>query len=147
MASASLRLGRTLRTLSSLHRPFSATSATSAPPFSATTRHGASSTSPSSLSPTHLVPSRAFRSSSILLLSARSSPTNNPVEIGPDTILFEGCDYNHWLIVMDFPKDNKPTPEQMVETYEQTCAKVRAFPLPGWGKLGDGKEQFPSFEV
>lgn len=44
-------------------------------------------------------------------------------EITPDTILFEGCDYNHWLIVMEFPKDPKPTPEEMVRTYEETCAK------------------------
>lgn len=45
-------------------------------------------------------------------------------QISPDAILFEGCDYNHWLITMDFPRDNKPSPEEMVETYVQTAAKV-----------------------
>lgn len=44
-------------------------------------------------------------------------------EIDENTILFEGCDFNHWLITMDFPKDPKPTPEEMVRTYEETCAK------------------------
>ncbi|KAJ6798881.1 multiple organellar RNA editing factor 1, mitochondrial-like [Iris pallida] len=45
-------------------------------------------------------------------------------KISPDEILFEGCDYNHWLITIDFPKDPKPTAEEMVETYVQTAAKV-----------------------
>ncbi|WKA00358.1 hypothetical protein VitviT2T_018718 [Vitis vinifera] len=66
--------------------------------------------------------SRPFRSSPIWLSSSRSFNNQNE-EIGPDTILFEGCDYNHWLITMDFPKDPKPTPEEMVETYVQTLAK------------------------
>ncbi|KAI4318799.1 hypothetical protein MLD38_032466 [Melastoma candidum] len=44
-------------------------------------------------------------------------------EIDENTILFEGCDFNHWLITMDFPKDHPPTPEEMVRTYEETCAK------------------------
>ncbi|XP_010529304.1 PREDICTED: multiple organellar RNA editing factor 1, mitochondrial [Tarenaya hassleriana] len=44
-------------------------------------------------------------------------------EITPDTVLFEGCDYNHWLITMDFPKDNPPPREEMIATYERTCAQ------------------------
>nr|ACF87463.1 unknown [Zea mays] len=44
-------------------------------------------------------------------------------KISPDEILFEGCDYNHWLITMDFP-DPKPSREEMIETYLQTLAKV-----------------------
>ncbi|KAF8019507.1 hypothetical protein BT93_G0248 [Corymbia citriodora subsp. variegata] len=44
-------------------------------------------------------------------------------KIDPDTVLFEGCDFNHWLITMDFPKDAKPSPEEMVRTYEEICAK------------------------
>uniref|UniRef100_A0A0D3BKK1 MORF/ORRM1/DAG-like MORF domain-containing protein n=1 Tax=Brassica oleracea var. oleracea TaxID=109376 RepID=A0A0D3BKK1_BRAOL len=43
-------------------------------------------------------------------------------EITQDTVLFEGCDYNHWLITMDFPKNHPLSPEEMVSTYEQTCA-------------------------
>ncbi|CAH8345479.1 unnamed protein product [Eruca vesicaria subsp. sativa] len=43
-------------------------------------------------------------------------------EITENTVLFEGCDYNHWLITMDFPKDNSLSPEEMVATYEKTCA-------------------------
>ncbi|KAI8027879.1 hypothetical protein LOK49_LG02G02836 [Camellia lanceoleosa] len=71
---------------------------------------------------------RHFRSSSIQLSSARTpyrnNNNNNNDEIGPDTILFEGCDYNHWLITMDFPKDPAPSREEMIETYLQTLAKV-----------------------
>uniref|UniRef100_A0A2P2MQ75 Multiple organellar RNA editing factor 1 isoform X2 n=2 Tax=Rhizophora mucronata TaxID=61149 RepID=A0A2P2MQ75_RHIMU len=44
-------------------------------------------------------------------------------EITEDTVLFEGCDFNHWLITVDFPKDPKPTPEEMVATYERICAQ------------------------
>ncbi|KAI4298972.1 hypothetical protein L6164_032475 [Bauhinia variegata] len=125
MASSALRLRHTLRTLSNLQLSFSASFATCARPFSSPFNHAISSPSPlpSSLSPALLAQARAFKSSTVSLLSARSSYNNDLNEIGPDTILFEGCDYNHWLIVMDFPKDPKPTPEQMVETYEQTCAK------------------------
>ncbi|KAJ4778823.1 multiple organellar RNA editing factor [Rhynchospora pubera] len=41
-----------------------------------------------------------------------------------ETILLPGCDYNHWLIVMEFPKDPAPTREEMIETYLQTLATV-----------------------
>ncbi|TVU42477.1 hypothetical protein EJB05_08884, partial [Eragrostis curvula] len=34
-----------------------------------------------------------------------------------------GCDYNHWLITMDFP-DPKPSREEMIETYLKTLAQV-----------------------
>uniref|UniRef100_A0A0D9XQD6 MORF/ORRM1/DAG-like MORF domain-containing protein n=1 Tax=Leersia perrieri TaxID=77586 RepID=A0A0D9XQD6_9ORYZ len=44
-------------------------------------------------------------------------------KISPDEILFEGCDYNHWLITMEFG-DPKPTREEMIETYLQTLSKV-----------------------
>ncbi|XP_027329770.1 multiple organellar RNA editing factor 1, mitochondrial-like isoform X2 [Abrus precatorius] len=117
MASSLIRLRRTLRAFSGVPRTFSHTSSAS---FSAPIQRAASSSC-------HLAnvrfQSRSFRSSSISLLSVRSSHGNIPDEIGPDTILFEGCDYNHWLFVIDFPKDNKPSPEEMVRTYEETCAK------------------------
>ncbi|XP_059292841.1 DAG protein, chloroplastic [Lycium ferocissimum] len=41
-----------------------------------------------------------------------------------ETIMLPGCDYNHWLIVMEFPKDPAPTREQMIETYLDTLATV-----------------------
>ncbi|KAG0494543.1 hypothetical protein HPP92_005537 [Vanilla planifolia] len=52
--------------------------------------------------------------------SKRSSSSNEPRE----TILLPGCDYNHWLIVMEFPKDPAPTREQMIDTYLNTLATV-----------------------
>nr|5MPW_A Chain A, Multiple organellar RNA editing factor 1, mitochondrial [Arabidopsis thaliana]5MPW_B Chain B, Multiple organellar RNA editing factor 1, mitochondrial [Arabidopsis thaliana]5MPW_C Chain C, Multiple organellar RNA editing factor 1, mitochondrial [Arabidopsis thaliana]5MPW_D Chain D, Multiple organellar RNA editing factor 1, mitochondrial [Arabidopsis thaliana]5MPX_A Chain A, Multiple organellar RNA editing factor 1, mitochondrial [Arabidopsis thaliana]5MPX_B Chain B, Multiple organel len=43
---------------------------------------------------------------------------------GAMTVLFEGCDYNHWLITMDFSKEETPkSPEEMVAAYEETCAQ------------------------
>ncbi|XP_010267853.1 PREDICTED: DAG protein, chloroplastic-like [Nelumbo nucifera] len=52
--------------------------------------------------------------------TSRRSNNNEPRE----TILLPGCDYNHWLIVMEFPKDPAPTREQMIDTYLNTLATV-----------------------
>ncbi|XP_027119147.1 multiple organellar RNA editing factor 3, mitochondrial-like [Coffea arabica] len=41
-----------------------------------------------------------------------------------ETILLDGCDYEHWLIVMEFPNDPKPSDEEMVNTYVKTLASV-----------------------
>ncbi|KAJ4726183.1 Multiple organellar RNA editing factor 9, chloroplastic [Melia azedarach] len=79
-------------------------------------------------SPSIRLPSR-FRSRSILTVkagptdseySSKRSSSNEPRE----TIMLPGCDYNHWLIVMEFPKDPAPTREQMIETYLNTLATV-----------------------
>lgn len=48
--------------------------------------------------------------------------------------MLPGCDYNHWLIVMEFPKDPAPTREQMIETYLNTLATVLGRLLP-FGRL------------
>lgn len=41
-----------------------------------------------------------------------------------ETILLDGCDYEHWLIVMEFPTDPKPSEEEMINTYVKTLAAV-----------------------
>lgn len=41
-----------------------------------------------------------------------------------ETILLDGCDYEHWLIVMEFPTDPKPSEEEMVAAYVKTLAAV-----------------------
>ncbi|KAL2897150.1 Multiple organellar RNA editing factor 9 chloroplastic [Bienertia sinuspersici] len=38
--------------------------------------------------------------------------------------MLPGCDYSHWLIVMEFPKDHAPRREQMIDTYLETLATV-----------------------
>jgi hypothetical protein len=38
--------------------------------------------------------------------------------------LFPGCDYEHWLIVMDKPGGEDATKQQMIDCYIQTLAKV-----------------------
>ncbi|KAL6861421.1 hypothetical protein ACP4OV_017121 [Aristida adscensionis] len=44
-----------------------------------------------------------------------------PTEMAP---LFPGCDYEHWLIVMDKPGGEGATKQQMIDCYIQTLAKV-----------------------
>ncbi|GAV64165.1 hypothetical protein CFOL_v3_07683 [Cephalotus follicularis] len=41
-----------------------------------------------------------------------------------ETILLDGCDYEHWLIVMEYPDDPKPTEEEMINGYVKTLASV-----------------------
>jgi len=73
-----------------------------------------------------VVKSCSFKSSSISLFSVRFSQNNTPDELDPDTILFESCNYNHWLLVIDFSKDNKPSPEEMVRAYKENIqANIR----------------------
>ncbi|KAG5516612.1 hypothetical protein RHGRI_037366 [Rhododendron griersonianum] len=50
----------------------------------------------------------------------RSSGSNDP----GDTIMLPGCDFNHWLIIMEFPQDPAPTRDQMIQTYLETLATV-----------------------
>ncbi|KAL3627228.1 hypothetical protein CASFOL_028591 [Castilleja foliolosa] len=38
--------------------------------------------------------------------------------------LFPGCDYEHWLIVMDKPGGEGATKQQMIDCYIQTLAKI-----------------------
>lgn len=40
-----------------------------------------------------------------------------------ETILLDGCDYEHWLIVMEFT-DPKPTEEEMINAYVKTLTSV-----------------------
>ncbi|KAF3772456.1 Multiple organellar RNA editing factor 2 [Nymphaea thermarum] len=44
-----------------------------------------------------------------------------PTEMAP---LFPGCDYEHWLIVMENPGGEGATKQQMIDCYIQTLAKV-----------------------
>ncbi|KAJ6715479.1 MULTIPLE ORGANELLAR RNA EDITING FACTOR 1 MITOCHONDRIAL [Salix viminalis] len=44
-------------------------------------------------------------------------------EVVKNTILFEGNEYIHWLVTVDFPKDPKPSPEEMVAAFERICAQ------------------------
>ncbi|XVF38503.1 hypothetical protein REPUB_Repub20aG0107700 [Reevesia pubescens] len=48
-----------------------------------------------------------------------------PTEMAP---LFPGCDYEHWLIVMDKPGGEGATKQEMIDCYIQTLAKVVGSP-------------------
>ncbi|KAI9397230.1 hypothetical protein POPTR_003G015100v4 [Populus trichocarpa] len=116
MALRLLRLRRTLTPLSStLQRPFSIP-VPIAPP--------------AAQSPTIISRSRVFTGTRVSMMSTTTARPEKKYklyedgdEITEDTILFPGCDYNHWLITVDFPKDPKPSPEEMVATYERICAQ------------------------
>ncbi|XWS39001.1 hypothetical protein CRYUN_Cryun18bG0012400 [Craigia yunnanensis] len=41
-----------------------------------------------------------------------------------ETILLDGCDYEHWLIVLEFAEDPKPSEEEMIDAYVKTLASV-----------------------
>ncbi|KAE9610028.1 hypothetical protein Lal_00006079 [Lupinus albus] len=41
-----------------------------------------------------------------------------------ETILLDGCDYEHWLIVMEFPDNPKPSEDEMVNSYVETLTQV-----------------------
>lgn len=61
-------------------------------------------------------------SSNLATKSAKGSGSDrSPAEMAP---LFPGCDYEHWLIVMDKPGGEKATKQQMIDCYIQTLAKV-----------------------
>ncbi|KAL2477603.1 Multiple organellar RNA editing factor 1 [Forsythia ovata] len=122
MALYSLRIRRALSLSSSLHhfllfhhpKPISPV-----PPPSTTQLSTATAAA------TFFQSRRPFTSTIPLSLSSRGRPFDPETdEIGPDTILFEGCDYNHWLITIDFPKDPQPTREEMLEFYVNTAAQV-----------------------
>ncbi|KAK6937736.1 hypothetical protein RJ641_031244 [Dillenia turbinata] len=79
-----------------------------------------------------IAPSTATRLTTIRCRVNRSggySPLNSnsnfsdrpPTEMAP---LFPGCDYEHWLIVMDKPGGEGATKQQMIDCYIQTLAKV-----------------------
>ncbi|XP_059647488.1 multiple organellar RNA editing factor 3, mitochondrial isoform X2 [Cornus florida] len=41
-----------------------------------------------------------------------------------ETILLDGCDYEHWLIVMEFTSERKPSEDEMIASYVKTLASV-----------------------
>ncbi|XP_065873944.1 multiple organellar RNA editing factor 2, chloroplastic-like [Euphorbia lathyris] len=55
------------------------------------------------------------------LNSGSSFSDRPPNEMAP---LFPGCDYEHWLIVMDKPGGEGATKQQMLDCYVQTLAKI-----------------------
>ncbi|KAH1033530.1 hypothetical protein J1N35_045704 [Gossypium stocksii] len=48
-------------------------------------------------------------------------PLNDPSRL-PSVFLY-GCDYEHWLIILEFPNP-KPLKEEMIDTYVKTLASV-----------------------
>ncbi|EEF29510.1 DAG protein, chloroplast precursor, putative [Ricinus communis] len=64
---------------------------------------------------------RAGNSAYSPLNSGSNFSDRPPNEMAP---LFPGCDYEHWLIVMDKPGGEGATKQQMIDCYIQTLAKV-----------------------
>lgn len=53
-----------------------------------------------------------------------------------ETILLDGCDFEHWLIVMEKP-EGEPTRDEIIDSYINTLSKVvgRLVPCPSFGFL------------
>ncbi|KAL9684294.1 hypothetical protein QQ045_021729 [Rhodiola kirilowii] len=73
--------------------------------------------------PSILIPTR-FKTS-----GSGYSPLNDPSpnwsnRPPKETILLDGCDYEHWLIVMEFATDPKPSEDEMINSYVKTLATV-----------------------
>ncbi|KAK2453896.1 plastid developmental protein DAG [Trifolium repens] len=100
------------------------------------TEHMVSRTRPLEKHPSQATPSSSFRFTTIRCRVNRAggnstySPLNSgnsnfierpPTDMAP---LFPGCDYEHWLIVMDKPGGEGATKQQMIDCYIQTLAKV-----------------------
>ncbi|XWS62829.1 hypothetical protein CRYUN_Cryun06bG0044100 [Craigia yunnanensis] len=120
MAVHPFRLRRILTSLTTLHRTFSVPNPT-VPTITVSISSSMLTTHPFSLTSSFgIFQSRWFKSSGGPLSYKLYKEGD---EITEDTVLFEGCDYNHWLVVVDFPKDNKPPSEEMIRTYENICAQ------------------------
>ncbi|KAL8032756.1 hypothetical protein ABFX02_13G117000 [Erythranthe guttata] len=75
--------------------------------------------------PAHLIKSRAAAFTAVRALGdGEYSAKRRSGGEERETIMLPGCDYNHWLIVMEFPKDPAPTRDQMIDTYLNTLATV-----------------------
>ncbi|XP_009101640.1 multiple organellar RNA editing factor 4, mitochondrial [Brassica rapa] len=112
-AMLSHRLRRVLLALpSSFHRSFTPTRASHFPHVSSLLRQTLAVKQPTELtqSPARLLSTTQYQ----------YDPYTGEDSFTPDN---EGCDFNHWLITMDFPKENPPSREEMISIFEQTCAK------------------------
>ncbi|KAM7258883.1 hypothetical protein ACFE04_015353 [Oxalis oulophora] len=96
---------------------------TSPPPLPSLLLRRATSLTPTSQS--SLPPAIRFTSIRCRVNSSLKSASNYndrpPTEMAP---LFPGCDYEHWLIVMDKPGGDNATKQQIIDCYIQTLAKV-----------------------
>ncbi|KAK8557445.1 hypothetical protein V6N13_013716 [Hibiscus sabdariffa] len=52
-----------------------------------------------------------------------------------ETILLDGCDYEHWLIVLEFPEDPKLSEEEMIDAYVKTLASVDYLVCSGFCRI------------
>ncbi|KAF6141658.1 hypothetical protein GIB67_001210 [Kingdonia uniflora] len=72
-------------------------------------------------SPKTLTRSRTYGSGYSPLNDSSPNWSNRPPK---ETILLDGCDYEHWLIVMEFTQEPKPSDEEMVAAYVNTLTAV-----------------------
>ncbi|KAJ8650759.1 hypothetical protein MRB53_003782 [Persea americana] len=84
--------------------------------------HAARVIAPHRLNPVRCAVRRSGGDSAYSPLNSGSNFSDRPpTEMAP---LFPGCDYEHWLIVMDKPGGEGATKQQMIDCYIQTLAKV-----------------------
>eukprot|EP01018_Ginkgo_biloba_P004898 Gb_00163 [translate_table: standard] len=129
MALSTVRLRCNLKPAMRLLRNLSSTSVAESSSPSLLLRYKSLYPSSSAIIP-HLIQT-PFRRNPVRCRTSGSgySPLNDPSpnwsnRPPKETILLDGCDYEHWLIVMEFPKDPKPPEEEMIATYVKTLATV-----------------------
>ncbi|KAK1289377.1 hypothetical protein QJS10_CPB18g01952 [Acorus calamus] len=81
----------------------------------------AAASRPARLNPVRSRMNRSGDSSYSPMGSGSKFSDRPPTEMAP---LFPGCDYEHWLIVMDKPGGEGASKQQMIDCYIQTLAKV-----------------------
>eukprot|EP01018_Ginkgo_biloba_P004893 Gb_40528 [translate_table: standard] len=132
MALFTVRFRPNLTSALHLLRNFSSTSVTKSPSSSSASvflRYKSLYASSSAIVPRLM--QTPFRRNPVRCRTSGSgySPLNDPSpnwsnRPPKETILLDGCDYEHWLIVMEFPKDPKPSEEEMIAAYVKTLAAV-----------------------
>lgn len=73
-----------------------------------------------SLSPAPSVREFATRATSSSLNDPNPNWSNRPPK---ETILLDGCDFEHWLVVMEKP-EGEPTRDEIIDSYIKTLAMV-----------------------
>ncbi|KAH6782939.1 cobalt ion binding protein [Perilla frutescens var. hirtella] len=87
------------------------------PPFSPIARHFSSA---SALVPATSTRAFSTRQTASSLNDPNPNWSNRPPE---ETILFDGCDFEHWIVVVEDPEGD-PTRDEIIDSYVKTLALI-----------------------
>lgn len=110
----------------SIYRSYAIVSAAASSPHSSFVRRlrplfvAASASHFHGLAPAFSTRGFATRPTSSSLSDPNPNWSNRPPK---ETILLDGCDFEHWLVVMEKP-EGEPTRDEIIDSYIKTLAKV-----------------------